>query len=247
MFHEFFRWLQEDLGFNEELAASWSQQFLGSFNLWSILEGTHVLTLMLFAGTIWIVDLRMMGVVFKDTPFSKLNDKVLPYTIVGFATMIITGFILFLAKPMDYYHNAWFRLKIIFLIIAAINIFWFHFKIQKETGEVWDKDPNPPLPVKLSGAISMTSWILIIIFGRFIAYNWFECGKPQPAFINWISECAATSTGIVTYDEAPVSEVTEEFIEETGEGEAPTAADGAEPAPEEPATTPDEAAPAEEN
>jgi hypothetical protein len=151
---------------------------------------------MLFAGTIWIVDLRMLGVAFKNVPFSKINDKVLPYTAVGFAAMLITGFILFLAKPMDYYHNVWFRAKIIFLIIASINIFWFHHKVQKNQEE-WDANPNPPLRVKMSAVISMTSWILIIIFGRFIAYNWFECGKPQPAFVNAFAECASTSTGIV--------------------------------------------------
>lgn len=215
MFHEFFRWLQEDLGFNPEQGASWSQQFLGSFNLWSILEGTHVLTLMLFAGTIWIVDLRMLGLAFKNVPFSKINDKVLPYTVIGFAMMLITGFILFLAKPMDYYHNVWFRAKLIFLIIASINIFWFHHKVQKNQDE-WDANPNPPLPVKMSAVISMTSWILIIIFGRFIAYNWFECGKPQPAFVNFFAECAATSSGVVSA-EAVLGEATMTAAPETTE------------------------------
>ena len=227
MFHEFFRWLQEDLGFDPDQGASWSQQFLGSFNLWSLLEGTHVLTLMLFAGTIWIVDLRMLGVAFKNVPFSKLNEKVLPYTAVGFAAMLITGFILFLAKPMDYYHNVWFRAKIIFLIIASINIFWFHHKVQKNQEE-WDANPNPPLPVKLSAVISMTSWILIIIFGRFIAYNWFECGKPQPAFVNVFAECATTSSGIVRADA-----ILEEGPIESAplEAEAPSTEEDAENAP----------------
>ncbi|MDZ4759596.1 MAG: DUF6644 family protein [Alphaproteobacteria bacterium] len=246
VFHEFFRWLQEDLGFSETLAASWSQQFLGSFNLWSLMEGTHVVTLMLFAGTIWIVDLRMLGVIFKDVPFSKINDRILPYTMVGFAAMIVTGFILFLAKPMDYYHNVWFRAKIIFLIIASINIFWFHYKVQKNQDE-WDANPNPPFPVKLSAMISLTSWVLIILFGRFIAYNWYECGKPQPGFVEWFAECSAYPGGVVSGEE--IFEEGEPTEDETvGEGAAPTAADGVDPPPAEPGeeTVPTEA-PGEEN
>lgn len=228
MFHEIFRWIQEDLGATLE-ETSWSNEFLGSFNLWSILEGTHVVTLMLFAGTIWLVDLRMLGLVFKNVPFSKINDKVLPYTMIGFALMLITGFILFLAKPMDYYHNVWFRAKIIFLIIASINIFWFHYRVQKNQDE-WDANPNPPAPVKLSAVISLTSWVVIIIFGRFIAYNWYECGKPQPGFVNWFAECAQWPGGVVT---AEAEGSGEEIIED---GAAPV--DETETAPAEPDPAP---------
>ncbi len=215
------RWLQEDFGATAD-AESWSQQFRGSLNLWGITEGTHVLMLMLFAGTIWLIDLRMMGVAFRNTPFSKLNDRVLPYTAFAFAVMIITGIILFLAKPMDYYHNIWFRVKIVFLLIAAVNIAWFHYKVQKTQPE-WDDNPKPPAKVRLSGAISLTCWVLIIVFGRFIAYDWFNCGKPQPGFVNWAAECAAYPTGIVTnepdedfadFEEAQTIE--EEIMEEEG-------------------------------
>ncbi len=262
MFHELFRWLQEDLGATAD-ASSWTDQFRGSLNLWGLMEGTHVLTLMVFAGTIWLVDMRMLGVAFRATPFSRLNAKILPYTTTAFAVMIVTGIILFLAKPMDYYHNVWFRIKMIFLILAAANIFWFHHSVQKTESE-WDeikqdglkdrsllwvilgaglllffgtgsaiiaatiansmgvmywllllvsiaiisaafwmhhkRNPEPPLPVKLSGAFSLTAWILIIIFGRFIAYNWFECGKPLPGFINWAAECSTWPGGALALE-----------------------------------------------
>ena len=33
-------------------------------------------------------------------------------------------------------------------------------------------------------------WALIIVFGRFIAYNWFDCDiQPQSAFVNWFAGC----------------------------------------------------------
>lgn len=202
-------WIQYDLGANmDEGIPSWSEQFLGSLNLWPVLEGTHVLTLMLFAGTIWLVDLRMLGIAFKDVPFSKVNEKILPYTIAGFIIMILTGVVLFLAKPMDYYHSMWFRLKMIFLLVAAVNIFIFHHKVEK-TRDEWDTALNPPNPVKISAIISMVSWLLIILFGRWIAYNWFECGKPQPGWVNFIAECStypggALEKAFLIPDDSPV-------------------------------------------
>jgi len=195
LFHEIFRWLQDDLGRTAE-ADSWAMQFRVSLNLWGLTEATHVLTLMVFAGTIWLIDLKMLGVAFRGTPFSRLNERVLPLTVISMVVMLFTGVLLFLAKPMEYYHNVWFRIKIVFLIIAFINIWVFHNKVQHGSGD-WDNSPNPPRAVKLSGAISLTSWALIIVFGRFIAYDWFNCGKPQPDIINVLAECAAYPGGIV--------------------------------------------------
>ena len=193
MFHDFFSWLQYDLGKGaEEGALSWSQALNNSQNLWNLFEGTHVLTLMFFAGTIWIIDLRMMGFAFRNVPFSRLNDKVLPITMMAFGMMVFTGLVTFFGRQPAtfYYHDVWFRLKMIFLVIASINIFWFHFKVQTSQAE-WDAMPTPPMKVRLSGVISMACWILVIIFGRFIAYDWYKCDKLQPSSILYaFAECA---------------------------------------------------------
>ncbi|MEZ5938221.1 MAG: hypothetical protein R3C52_08370 [Hyphomonadaceae bacterium] len=296
MLHELFKWVQESLGANYDAGVeSWAQQFRGSLNLWGLTEGTHVLTLMVFAGTIWLVDMRMLGVAFRTMPFSRLNQKILPFTVISFAVMIVTGILLFLAKPMDYYHSIWFRLKMVFLLLAAANIFWFHHHVQKTEAE-WDDirepvpasartlptimlvvsaivffaggtsiiaatiskslsplnwlafivgiamlagtfwyhhktQPEPPLPVKLSGAFSLMAWIIIIIFGRFIAYNWFDCGKPLPGFLNWAAECSTWPGGIVEaievdVTETEISEPVEATLPELPEDVAPDGAAG---------------------
>lgn len=190
MFHDFFAWMEEELGRSGPDGLSWSHQLHESLNIWNVTEGTHVLTLMFFAGTIWIIDLRMMGIAFRNVPFSKLNDRVLPITIAAFAMMIITGVIAAFGRdPLLYYHDIWFRLKMIFLLIATINIFWFHYMVQKNQAE-WDNTPTPPTRVRVSGLISMMCWALIIIFGRFIAYDWYRCEKvPEGSFVYVFAEC----------------------------------------------------------
>src|SRR5690606_32523130 len=149
LFHDFVEWLQYELGKSGPDGLSWSNQLWESLNIWNVVEGTHVLTLMFFAGTIWIVDLRMMGLAFRNMPFSKLNDRVLPITMVSFGVMVLTGVLSFFGRdPLLYYHDIWFRLKMTFLVIAAINIFWFHYRVQKSQAE-WDALPSPPVKVKL--------------------------------------------------------------------------------------------------
>jgi hypothetical protein len=200
MILSFLLWLQDSLGKGKgDDAQSWSQALVGSLNFWNILEGTHLLTLMLFAGTILVVDLRLLGVVFKKTPVSVISNKVLPLTVAGFLIMIVTGLALFFAKPVFYYHNLWFRLKVLFLIGAMINIVVFHYKVQKNMA-AWDANPIPPTKARVSAIISLAAWTTVIFFGRLIPYNFVECGKPLPAWINAAQECSTSEHGAQSLD-----------------------------------------------
>ncbi len=197
MLRAFLVWLQTQLGKGSAPdAQSWSEALLGSLNFWGILEGTHLISLMLFAGTIMVVDLRLLGVTFKKTAVSTLSEKVLPLTIFGFAMMLTTGLLLFFAKPVVYYHNLWFRLKLIFIAAAMINIVIFHYRVQRNAS-AWDHAAVPPPSARASAVVSLTAWVLVIVMGRLIAYNFVECGKPLPAFLNWAQSCAASEHGAV--------------------------------------------------
>jgi hypothetical protein len=186
-------WLQTDLGKGGG-DQSWSEALLGSPNFWGLLEGTHLLTLMLFAGTIFVVDLRLLGVLFRRTPVSTISERVLPLTVFGFAIMITTGVALFFAKPLVYYHNIWFRGKLIFLVLALLNIVVFHTKVQRNIKE-WDTLEKPPAAVRTGAAMSLVAWLLVITLGRFIAYDWFECGRPIPHWINVAEDCKHAEFG----------------------------------------------------
>lgn len=200
LFESFFHWLSWELGKGKAPdSESWSQLVHESFNYWNILEGTHLMTVGLFFGTILVVDLRMLGLMFKKTPLSEISDRTLPLTVVGFLTLVITGVLVFMSKPEEYYHNLMFRTKMLAILIAMINIAVFHFKVQK-TQTSWDKAENPPLAAKLSASISLICWLLVISCGRLIAYNFFDCGKPLPAYINALEECASSQAGVATLE-----------------------------------------------
>lgn len=203
MLRDFLVWLATELGKGDgEYAMSWSEALASSLNFWGLLEGTHVLSLMLFAGTIFLVDLRLLGVAFKRTPVSVISDRVLPLTVFGFVLMIATGLALFYAKPLLYYHNLWFRLKLVFLAIAAINILVFHFRVQRNRHE-WDTAARLPAKARLSGLVSILAWVAVITTGRFIAYDWFECGKPLPHWANVAQSCATSERGAIDLSEMP--------------------------------------------
>ena len=177
---EFAVWLSE---------TKWSIALHESLYLYPWIESTHVLSICLFFGTLLFVDLRLTGKVFNNLSVVDMNRKVLPLTLFGFLVMSLTGLLLFYAIPVRNYQNIFFRIKMLLIVIAGINAFFFHRRMSKEA-KVWDKDSSIPSSMKNSAITSLVLWSSVIISGRMIAYNWFDCDRqPQPKWINTLTSC----------------------------------------------------------
>ena len=181
LIHSFAEWIDSH---------AWSTALHESLWMYPLIESTHVLTVVLFVGLLVMVDLRMLGFAFRETPVSELTRRLLPWSVAGFVIMVATGVLLFYAIPVRTAHSVWFRVKVIFLIAAAINAWWFHRRVSRDR-ERWDSQPRPPRNVRITAAISLSLWTGVIVAGRMIAYNWFDCERPQPAFVTWAAGCAA--------------------------------------------------------
>ncbi|MBB6095341.1 putative membrane protein [Povalibacter uvarum] len=171
-------------------AQQWSTGLHESFYMYNWIETTHVLTLTVFLGMLFVIDLRMLGVALTDVPASKIAERLDLPMMIGFTVMIITGLLLFYAIPVRTTQSVWFRLKVILLIAAGINA-WIFRNRMKAAKPTWDLDPVPPKNVRIGAGLSLTLWIAIIFAGRAIAYDWFDCGKDQSAFLNWAAGCVA--------------------------------------------------------
>lgn len=175
-------------GLITKLAATpWSIELHESLYAYAITESAHVMSIMLFVGTIAMVDLRLLGVAFRQVPVSQMLSRMLPWTVAGFALLVITGGMLFLAIPVRTYHSLWFRLKVLMILIAAVNIAVFTFKVERDKA-AWDLGPVPRKS-KICAAISLTAWASVIVFGRLIAYNWFDCDSLNEPIMYEITGC----------------------------------------------------------
>lgn len=180
MIHRVLEWLG---------STPWSVALLESFWVWPLLESTHVLSIGLFVGTAVMNDLRLLGWTLKRVPVSEVTGRLLPWTRRGFVLTVTTGLLIFYSSPIRYYHNIFFRLKVILLIVAGINIFVFHRGIHRRVAE-WELDTVLPRAARVAGAVSLVAWTLIVVAGRLIAYNWFDCDiQPQPDIVNWAAGC----------------------------------------------------------
>ena len=141
--------------------------------VYPIVESVHVLTLCLFLGMTVMIDLRLLGASFGTTPVSEVYRRLAPWMMAGFAVMVMSGALLFYAAPVKTYLNIFFRLKMVFLLMAGLNVAVFHF-ITSRTMPEWDGEANLPLRARLAGVVSLALWAAIAVCGRMIAYNWFD-------------------------------------------------------------------------
>ena len=128
------------LGFFEWLAQTRaSVAMAGSVWAFPIVESIHVLALCLFLGMATILDFRLLGLVMRDLPVSEVVTRLLPWTAAGFAVMVISGVLTFLNAPVRYYENIFFRIKIVALLLAGLNVWVFHSGIWRKVSD-WERD-----------------------------------------------------------------------------------------------------------
>lgn len=140
-----------------------------SDNAFPIIESVHVLGITLLVGTIALLDLRMLGVVLRTIPITRIARTVFPLTWSGFAVMFTSGFLLFWAEAAKNYSNPAFRTKLILLVLVGINPLIFHTTIYRRVHE-WEILEVSPWRARAAAITSLTLWGGVIIAGRAIAY-----------------------------------------------------------------------------
>ena len=141
-------------------------------SLWAfpMIETLHVIALVTVFGTIVIMDLRLLGLASTYVPVSRMSADTLKWTWIGFVTAAITGSLLFVSKASTYMVNPYFLTKMGLMVLAGLNMLFFHFVTYK-TVDQWDGLASPPTAVKASAIISLLIWIVIVFCGRAIGFT----------------------------------------------------------------------------
>ena len=111
----------------------WVNEFPSSVALRESLYGypalltAHVVTMCLFAGLIVMMDLRLVGIAYTDTPVSQVQKRLFPWQMLGMALSSITGLLLFYGQPMRFYFKIFFWVKMVLMGLAGVNALAFHY------------------------------------------------------------------------------------------------------------------------
>lgn len=141
-----------------------------SLYVFPFLESTHVIGLALVFGTIAIIDLRLIGLASSQRSFKRIYSDILKWTWAAFALTALTGALMFITNATVYYHNFYFRAKMLLLVLAGINMGVFELTLGRKV-ESWDKSPSAPPLGRAVGVLSIALWIAVIFMGRLIGFT----------------------------------------------------------------------------
>jgi hypothetical protein len=137
--------------------------------LFPVIETVHIFGIISLVGSTSILDLRLMGLTFREEPVSKLAKRFLPWAWVGFVVQVVTGVLMFSSEATKMYSNLAFQIKMLLILTAGINAFVFDRLAYQSVGK-WDNDPVAPLSARIAGLLSILLWFGIVAAGRWIAY-----------------------------------------------------------------------------
>ena len=141
-----------------------------SLYVFPLIESTHVFGLAMVFGTIAIIDLRLLGVASTRRSFRKMASDILKWTWAAFAVTAVTGALMFITNAGVYYHNFFFRTKMVMLALAGINMLVFELTAGRSIHR-WDKAPSAPMMGRTTAVLSLVIWISIIFLGRWIGFT----------------------------------------------------------------------------
>ncbi len=138
--------------------------------LFPIIEIGHVLSIALVFGSVFMVDVRLLGLAERNSTVTQVSREILPYTWTAFGCAVLTGSLLFVSKAEQYVHNLQFQLKFLFMFLAGVNMLIFHRGVYRRVLD-WDRALPPPTGARIAGALSIMLWIAVIFMGRWIGFT----------------------------------------------------------------------------
>ena len=135
--------------------------------VWPASETLHFIGLCLLVGAVGLMDLRMLGVA-KRIPFAPLF-RLVPWGVLGFLINLVTGILFVAGHPEQYVHSRAFQLKMLFVLLAGINVVLFNLTMFRKTAALGPGD-DAPRGAKVIAAVSLVLWFGVMYLGRMLPY-----------------------------------------------------------------------------
>ncbi len=127
-------------------------------------ETFRIMALGMLIGTLVIVDLRLLGYGMRRQSVSQLARFLSLWTLLGVASMILTGVPLFMSEAIKLSRRSPFFYKMIFLICAVT----LHFTLRRKA--IASSASQGSGLGKLGACLPLICWLGVALAGRAIAF-----------------------------------------------------------------------------
>jgi hypothetical protein len=148
------------------ISAAWvGKQVTGIKWVWPTLQTLHFMGLSLLLGIVFLVDLRVLGVM-KSVSFATVH-RLLPWGVLGFGLNAFTGMLYFIAAPQQYIANVTFYWKMVLVMLAGVNAIYFTL-----FDEPWalEAGEDAPMKIKVIAASAVLLWVGVMFCGLMLPF-----------------------------------------------------------------------------
>lgn len=142
----------------------------GAEFVFPIVETLHVISIATVFGSIFMVDMRLLGLVARNNPAARFVEEYLPWTWTAFASAVVTGMLMFVAHATTYWENTQFRFKFVLMFLAGCNMLIFHTGAHRQIAQ-WSQQLPPPRAARVAGFLSIALWFGVVVLGRWVGFT----------------------------------------------------------------------------
>jgi hypothetical protein len=127
----------------------------------AVVEAIHLLAIAVLGGSVLVIDLRLLGVIFSKEPARILGRDLGKLLLGSLLVLILTGITMVSEEALKCYYSPAFRCKMALLATAVLFYFTLHRRALIHANEnavtAWSK---------IVAIISMTLWLGVGVAGR---------------------------------------------------------------------------------
>jgi hypothetical protein len=129
-----------------------------------LIETIHLLAMTLLFGAIFMLNLRLSGLIMKNLPVRQVSRCLSPWLVGSLVAIVATGLVLFSSEAMKCYSSGPFQAKMLFLLAAIICHFTLYRKLINS-----DREPKRFWGITVA-LLSLVLWLGVGLAGRGIAF-----------------------------------------------------------------------------
>ena len=130
-------------------------------------QAIHILCVALVMSAIFIVDLRILGLLARTQTLAALAHRYLTWIWYLLPILLVSGAVLIIGEPSRSLLNPVFGAKMLMLVIAAL----LTLALQRPLRHAADLSaPKQRAAIQAGAVLSLALWTCIVFAGRWIAY-----------------------------------------------------------------------------
>jgi hypothetical protein len=132
-------------------------------------QAIHILCVALVMAAVFIVDLRILGVLARAETLAALTHRHLTWIWYLLPVLFLSGAILIIGEPARSLLNPAFAAKMLMLVTAVLLSFALQRPL-RHAAAFWDSSPKRRTAARAIAVLSLALWTCIVFAGRWIAY-----------------------------------------------------------------------------